>query len=83
MLLPKTREDGSFQRIARQCICADAPPSYWQNGGRTNLSRYEKWKKQMNANLIAVMTPQTWGRGKGHLGLLHDPVVFHERNGAA
>ena len=40
-------------------------------------------KRKMNANLIAVKTPQTWGRGKGHLGLLQDPVVFHARNGVA
>ena len=43
----------------------------------------KKWKNQMNANLIVVKTPQTWGRGKGLLGLLQDPVVFHARNGAA
>ena len=30
----------------------------------------------MNANLIAIDTPKDWGRGKGHLGLLQDPVVF-------
>ena len=51
--------------------------------GEPTYTGMKKWKKQMNANLIAVKTPQTWGRGKGHLGLLQDPVVFHAINGAA
>ena len=37
----------------------------------------------MNANLIAVKTPQTFWRGKGRLGLLQDPVFIHAINGVA
>ena len=51
--------------------------------GEPTYPGMKKWKRQMNANLISVKTPQTWGQGKGHLGLLQDPVVFHSRNGAA
>ena len=51
--------------------------------GEPTYPGMKKWKKQMNANLIAVKTPQAWGRGKGHLGLLQDPVVFLAQNGAA
>ena len=50
--------------------------------GEPTYPGMKKRKKQMNVNLIAVKTPQTWFRGKGHLGLLQDPVVFHSRNGA-
>ena len=38
--------------------------------GEPTYPGINKWKKKMNANLIAVKTPQTWGRGKGNLGLL-------------
>ena len=41
------------------------------------------WRRQLNADLIAIETPLVWGQGKGHLGLLQDPVVFLARNGAA
>ena len=51
--------------------------------GEPTYPGMKKWKKQMNANLIAVKTPQTWGRGIGRLGLLQDPVVFHAINGAS
>ena len=49
--------------------------------GEPTYPGMKKWKNQMNANLIAVKTPRAWGRGKGHLGLLQDPVVFLARNG--
>ena len=51
--------------------------------GKPTYPSMKKWKKQMNTNLIFVKTPQTWGRRKGHLGLLQDPVVFHAINGAS
>ena len=31
------------------------------------------WRRQLNADLIAIETPLVWGRGKGHLGLFQDP----------
>jgi hypothetical protein len=37
--------------------------------------------KELAANLMAVPCP--WGHGKGHLGLLQDPVLYLQRNGAA
>ena len=51
--------------------------------GKPTYPGMKKRKKLMNANLTAVKTPQTWGRRKGHIGHLQDPVVFHARNGAA
>ena len=50
--------------------------------GKPTYPDMKKWKNQMNANLIAVKTPQTWGRIKGHIVILQDPVVFLARNGA-
>jgi hypothetical protein len=38
-------------------------------------------KKELAANLMAVPCP--WGHGKGHLGLLQDPVLYLQCNGAA
>jgi hypothetical protein len=38
-------------------------------------------KKELAANLMAIPCP--WGHGKGHLGLLQDPVLYLQRNGAA
>jgi hypothetical protein len=34
--------------------------------------------KELAANLMAVPCP--WGHGKGHLGLLQDPVLYLQRN---
>ena len=39
------------------------------------------WFKQICTNLISVETPQDWGRGKGHLGMLQAPAVSHTCNG--
>jgi hypothetical protein len=38
-------------------------------------------EKELAANLMAVPCP--WGHGKGHLGLLQDPVLYLQRNDAA
>ena len=41
------------------------------------------WHKEMSSNLIAVRMPTDWGRDKGLLGELQDPLIFLARNGAA
>jgi hypothetical protein len=38
-------------------------------------------KKELAAILMAIPCP--WGHGKGHLGLLQDPVLYLQCNGAA
>jgi len=38
-------------------------------------------EKELASNLMAIPCP--WGHGKGHLGLLQDPVLYLQRNGAA
>ncbi len=38
-------------------------------------------EKELAANLMAIPCP--WGHGKGHLGLLQDPVLYLQCNGAA
>jgi hypothetical protein len=38
-------------------------------------------EKELAANLMAIPCP--WGHGKGHLGLLQDPVLYLQRNGLA
>jgi hypothetical protein len=38
-------------------------------------------EKELTANLMAIPCP--WGHGKGHLGLLQDPVLYLQRSGAA
>jgi hypothetical protein len=38
-------------------------------------------EKELAANLMAIPCP--WGHGKGHLGLLQDPVLYLQRNGTA
>jgi hypothetical protein len=38
-------------------------------------------EKELAANLMAVPCP--WGHGKGHLGLLQDPVLYLQRDSAA
>jgi hypothetical protein len=38
-------------------------------------------KKELAANIMAIPCP--WGHGKGHLGLLQDPVLYLQHNGAA
>ena len=37
-------------------------------------------EKELASNLMAMLCP--WGHGKGHLGLLQDPVLYLQRNGA-
>jgi hypothetical protein len=38
-------------------------------------------EKELAANLMAIPCP--WGHGKGHLGLLQEPVLYLQPNGAA
>jgi hypothetical protein len=38
-------------------------------------------EKELAANLMAIPCP--WGNRKGHLGLLQDPVLYFQRNGAS
>jgi hypothetical protein len=38
-------------------------------------------EKEFAANLMAIPCP--WGHGKGHLGLLQDPILYLQCNGAA
>ncbi len=38
-------------------------------------------EKELAANLMAIPCP--WGQGKGHLGLLQDPVLYLQHNGTA
>jgi hypothetical protein len=38
-------------------------------------------EKKLAANLMAIPCP--WGHGKGHLGLLQDPVLYLQCNSAA
>jgi hypothetical protein len=38
-------------------------------------------EKELTTNLMAIPCP--WGHGKGHLGLLQDPVLYLQFNGAA
>ena len=49
--------------------------------GEPTYSAMRTWFKQICKNLNSVETPQDWGIGKGHLGVLQAPAVFHARNG--
>ena len=72
MVASEVSRDDVFALIPKQTVDkVDANPTY---------SQMKKWKKQMSAYLIAVKTPTDWGYGKGHLGILQDPVVFLARN---
>ena len=49
--------------------------------GEPTYSAMHTWFNQICTDLITVETPQDCGRGKGHLGMLQAPAVFHARNG--
>ena len=49
--------------------------------GEPNHKQLRNLEKELAANLMAIPCP--WGHGKGHLGLLQDPVLYLQRNGAA
>ena len=49
--------------------------------GEPTYSAMLTWFKQIFMSLIAVKIPQDWGRGKGNLGILQAPAVFHAQNG--
>jgi hypothetical protein len=64
--------------------------SIWAQMPHTTLTRINRepthkllkiLEKELTANLMAIPCP--WGHGKGHLGLLQDPVLYLQRNGAA
>ena len=49
--------------------------------GEPTYSAMRTWFKQICTNLIAVKTPQDWGRGKGHLCMFQVTSVFHAKYG--
>ena len=49
--------------------------------GEPTYSDMCTWFKHICKNLISVKTPQYWEKGKGHLGMLQAPAIFHARNG--
>ena len=70
--------------ISRDDVLAVMPhPVLTKISGEPSYQNMKVWKKEMSANLISVKMPADWGRGKGMLGELQDPVVFLARNGAA
>ena len=50
--------------------------------GEPTYVQMKRWEKEIRTNLIAIQTPDVWGRGKGHLGMIQDINVFVARNGA-
>ena len=52
-------------------------------GGEPTYQGMMIWKREINANLIAVTMPLAWGQGKGLLGSFQDPAAFLARNGNA
>ena len=44
--------------------------------GEPTYRAMKKWQKEMSSNLISVRMPTDWGRDKGLLGKLQDPVLF-------
>jgi hypothetical protein len=49
--------------------------------GKPSHCQLKQLKRKLTVNLMAVPCP--WGHNKGHLGLLQDPVLYLQRNGAA
>jgi hypothetical protein len=43
--------------------------------------QFKQLERELTTNLMAVPCP--WGHNKGHLGLLQDPVLYLQCNGAA
>ena len=70
--------------ISRDEVLALFPnPILTHISGEPTYQNMNLWKKEMAVNLLAVKTPDEWGRGKGLLGELQDATVFNARNGAA
>jgi hypothetical protein len=49
--------------------------------GKPTHKQFQILKKELAANLMAILCP--WSHRKGHLGLLQDPVLYLQRNGAS
>jgi hypothetical protein len=49
--------------------------------GKPTHKQLQILEKELAANLMAIPCP--WGHGKGHLGLLQDPVLYLQCNGAS
>ncbi len=49
--------------------------------GKPSHCQLKQLERKLTANLMVVPCP--WGHNKGHLGLLQDPVLYLQRNGAA
>ncbi len=49
--------------------------------GKPSHRQLKQLKRKLTANLMAVPCP--WGHNRGHLGLLQDPVLYLQCNGAA
>ena len=70
--------------IARDDVLALMPhPVLTRISGEPTYQNMKLWKKEQFANLLAVPTPNDWGRGKGLLGELQDPAIFLANNGNA
>ena len=70
--------------VSRDDVLAVMPcPVLTKIPGEPTYQAMKTWHKEMSSNLIAVRMPTTWGRDKGLLGELQDPLIFLARNGDA
>ena len=70
--------------VSRDDVLAVMPcPVLTKIPGEPTYQAIKTWHKEMSSNLIAVRMPPTWGRDKGLLGELQDPLIFLARNGDA
>ncbi len=70
----------------RHCLCQVhlGPDAIWDphpQYRRTHSKQLQILEKELAANLMAIPCP--WVHGKGHLGLLQDPVLYLQCNGAS
>ncbi len=49
--------------------------------GKPSHHQLKQLKRKLTSNLMAIPCP--WGHNKGHLGLLQDPILYLQHNGAA
>jgi hypothetical protein len=70
--------------ISRDAVLAVMPcPVLTKISGEPTYQAMKTWHKEMSSNLISVRMPTDWGRDKGLLGELQDPIIFLARNGNA
>ena len=70
--------------ISRDDVLAIMPcPVLTKITGEPTYQAMKTWHKEMSSNLISVRMPTDWGRDKGLLGKLQDPLIFLARNGNA